>query len=88
MAAKDELMEFELNNVFVSTKVYADGLSAALNHLAPFLTPGERRKLCFEKLGLKDNNVSEAAFMQAAVELTVCSHFARFFQITLCMRTK
>lgn len=79
MTARDEALNFDLNSKFVSTREYAAGLVTALNHLAPHLSIGEREGLCFNKLGLKDDSVNEVTYMQSAVELTVCAHFARFF---------
>lgn len=79
MAARNVVLEFSLNNKFVSSAPYKAGLVAALNYLAPHLSVSEREDLCFKKLGLKDDNVTEIAYLQAAVELTVCAHFARFF---------
>jgi hypothetical protein len=72
-------LQFDLNSRFVSTREYAAGLVVALNDLAPHLSFAEREELCFKKLGLKLDDVSEQAYIQAAVELTVCAHFARFF---------
>lgn len=79
MSGKEVTLQFDLSNKFVSTKAYASGLVKALNYLAPHLTIAQREELCFKKLGLKLNNISEKAYIQAAVELTVCAHFARFF---------
>lgn len=79
MSISQENLQFDLKNRFVSTKEYASGLVVALNDLAPHLNYAEREELCFKKLGLKFDNVSEQAYIQAAVELTVCAHFARFF---------
>lgn len=79
MSSNELSLQYVLNNQFVSTKEYFLGLNGALNDLAPFLSLSERKDLCFNKLGLKDNNVTEQPFIQAAVELTVCAHFARFF---------
>ena len=79
MSSNELSLQYVLNNQFVSTKDYYLGLNAALNDLAPFLSFSERKDLCFNKLGLKDNNVAEQPFIQAAVELTVCAHFARLF---------
>lgn len=79
MTTSDEAFNFNLNSKFVSTKEYATGLVTALNYLAPHLSASEREDLCFKKLGLKNDNINEVAYMQSAVELTVCAHFARFF---------
>ncbi|NQD81038.1 hypothetical protein HP436_12725 [Pseudomonas sp. CrR14] len=79
MTTNDEVLNFDLNSKFVSTKEYATGLVTALNYLAPHLSPSERENLCFKKLGLKDDKINEVTYMQSAVELTVCAHFARFF---------
>lgn len=79
MSSKETILQFDLSNKFVSTKEYARGLVEAINDLAPYLSVAERESLCFNKLGLKSDNVSEQAYIQAAVEVTVCAHFARFF---------
>lgn len=79
MSARNKVLEFSLNSKFVSTTTYKVGLVAVLDYLAPHLSVSEREHLFFNKLGLKDDNVTEAAYLQAAVELTVCAHFARFF---------
>lgn len=79
MSAKELILGFNLNHQFISTKEYFFGLKGAPNDLAPFMSLSERKDLCFNKLGLKDNNVAEQPFIQAAVELTVRAHFARFF---------
>ncbi|WP_434707122.1 hypothetical protein J3P75_14125 [Pseudomonas sp. R1-1] len=79
MSSKETILLFDLSNKFVSTKKYARGLVEAINDLAPYLSVAERESLCFNKLGLKFDNVSEQAYIQAAVEVTVCAHFARFF---------
>ena len=79
MNRNDATLTFDLNNRFVSTKEYANGLARALNDLAPYLSAKQRKNLCFQKLGLKSDNVSEEVFLQGAVEVSVCVHFARFF---------
>lgn len=79
MNSKLTTLQFDLNNRFVSTKSYASGLVEAINYLAPHMSLSEKESLCFNKLGLKSDNVSEQAYIQAAVEVTVCAHFARFF---------
>lgn len=79
MSSNEKKLQFDLNSRFVSTKEYASGLVEALHELAPYLRYAEREDLCFKKLGLKSDNVVEQAYIQAAVELTVCTHFAKFF---------
>jgi hypothetical protein len=79
VSKREVLLQFDLNSKFVSTKEYAGGLNEAINDLAPHLSAVEREELCFNKLGLKSDNVIEKAYIQAAVEATVCAHFARFF---------
>lgn len=79
MTARDKQLNFDLNSRFVSTREYAAGLVTALNYLFPHLSSSEREDLCFKKLGLKDDSVNEITYMQSAVELSVCAHFARFF---------
>ena len=69
MSAKELILGFNLNNQFISTKEYFFGLIGAFNDLAPFMSLSERKDLCFNKLGLKDNNVAGQPFIQAAVEL-------------------
>ncbi|MFF7065587.1 hypothetical protein [Pseudomonas sp. NPDC008258] len=74
-----DITKFELNNKYVSTMPYAEGLSEALNALAPHLSIGEREDLCFKKLGLTSDAIAEQSYIQSAVELTVCAHYARFY---------
>ena len=69
MSAKELILGFNLNHQFISTKEYFFGLKGAPNDLAPFMSLSERKDLCFNKLGLKDNNVAGQPFIQAAVEL-------------------
>lgn len=76
---QSQLLSFELNNKFVATPAYATGLTEALNYLAPHLRFSQRKDLCFNKLGLESGGVSEQSYIQHAVELTVCAHFARLF---------
>lgn len=76
---QNEILSFELNNRFVSTPVYAAGMNEALNHLAPHISYSQRKDLCFRKLALESGEISEQSFIQYAVELTVCAHFANLF---------
>ncbi|UST92734.1 hypothetical protein [Pseudomonas siliginis] len=79
MSSREAVLQFDLHSKFVSTKEYASGLVETINDLAPHLSVAERKDLCFNKLGLKSDNVSEKTYIQSAVEATVCAHFARFF---------
>jgi hypothetical protein len=76
---KEIFLRFDLNSRFVSTIDYRVGLVSALNCLAPHLSLTQREDICFNKLGLRFDNVGEQKYIQAAVELTVCAHFARYF---------
>lgn len=73
------VVEFDLKNPFVPKDAYLAGLLEAVNDLAVHLSIEERRALCFEKLRLEDADVDEQAYIQAAVELTVCAHYSKFF---------
>lgn len=79
MNGDDKKISFQLNNRFVATPDYARGLSEALNDLAPHLTLGQREDLVFKKLDLESGAIAEHSYIQSAVELTVCAHYARFY---------
>lgn len=74
-----EVLKFKLGNEFIATKAYAMGLNEALSVLTPFLSDAQRNDLCTKKLSLETSPVSEQAYIQSAVELTVCAHYARFY---------
>ena len=88
MSAKELILGFNLNNQFISTKEYFFGLIGAFNDLAPFMSLSERKDLCFNKLGLKDNNVAEQPFIQAAVELPYVLTLLGFSRKVLFMKRR
>lgn len=88
MSAKELILGFNLNNQFISTKEYLFGLKGALNDLAPFMSLSERKDLCFNKLGLKDNNVAGQPFIQAAVELPHVLTLLGFSRKVLLMKRR
>lgn len=88
MSAKELILGFNLNNQFISTKEYFFGLIGAFNDLAPFMSLSERKDLCFNKLGLKDNNVAEQPFIQAAVELPYVLTLLDFSRKVLFMKRR
>ena len=76
---ENKALSIELMNKFVSTQAYAVGLNEALNDLAPHLSCNQKKELCLNKLALEGGVISEQQYIQSAVELTVCAHFARFY---------
>ena len=74
-----EPLKIKLGNEFVATEAYAAGLNEAFNDLAPHLSDAQNKDLYLKKLSLETTPASEQAYIQSAVELTVCAHFARFY---------
>jgi hypothetical protein len=68
-----------LNNPYISKEKYCEGLTTALELIGQHLTQGEFEALVYNKLRMEDPTPSEEQYLQAAVELTVCSHYAELF---------
>ncbi|WP_122614160.1 hypothetical protein [Pseudomonas viridiflava] len=69
----------DFSNPYVPEGAYQDGLTEAVTCLTGALTQKELLALVEEKLRLSDPNPDEHQYLQAAAELTICAHFAKFF---------
>lgn len=72
-------MEVTVCNPFIPAGDYRRGLELTLQTIAPHLTHRELVTLVHKKLRMEDPGPAEAQYLQAAVELTVCAHYARYF---------
>lgn len=72
-------IDVKVSNPHIATGAYRVGLQDAVNCLAPFLNEKDLNDILYQKLEVGKTDASEAHYIQSAVELTVCSHFARFF---------
>ncbi|MBP1143194.1 hypothetical protein JOE33_000117 [Pseudomonas sp. PvP027] len=66
-------------NPYIPPSEYREEMVKALECIGQHLTKSEFEDLVLKKLRLEDSKPSEAQYLQAAVELTVCAHYARFF---------
>jgi hypothetical protein len=66
-------------NPYIPPNEYRQGVVEALRCIGPFLSKSDFEALVQKKLRLEDPEPSEKQYLQAAVELTVCTHYARFF---------
>lgn len=66
-------------NPYVPEGPYQEGLMEAVICLGNSLTQKELFALVQGKLRVSDPSPDEQQYLQAAVELTVCAHFAKFF---------
>lgn len=72
-------MEVTVCNPFIPAGEYRRGLEFKLQSIAPHLTQRELEALVHKKLRMEDPGPAEPQFLQAAVEFTVCAHYARYF---------
>lgn len=66
-------------NPYIPPNEYREEMSKALECIGRHLTKSEFEALVLKKLRVEDPAPSEKQYLQAAVELTVCAHYARFF---------
>ncbi|NNA04657.1 hypothetical protein [Pseudomonas lundensis] len=72
-------MDVTACNPFIPAGDYRRGLELTLQTIAPYLTQRELVALVHKKLRMEDPEPAEDQYLQAAVELTVCAHYARYF---------
>ncbi|QHG68238.1 hypothetical protein C2H86_12760 [Pseudomonas putida] len=66
-------------NPFIPPTEYRQGMALAVEGIGAHLSQREFEALVYKKLRLEDPAPAEYQYLQAAVELTVCAHFAHFF---------
>lgn len=74
-----EALDIELHNPFIPKGEYLAGMIAAVSYVGRHTGRKKLKELVLNKLRVSDHAVTEQAYLQAAVELTVCAHFAQFF---------
>ncbi|QBF26781.1 hypothetical protein EXN22_14170 [Pseudomonas tructae] len=78
VAARKQL-EVTVSNPFIPPAAYRRELALVLECIGEHLTQREFEALVYKKLRLEDSAPAEPQYLQAAVELTVCTHYALNF---------
>lgn len=68
-----------VSNPYIPASEYRKELELELKCIGQHLSQREFEALLYKKLRLEDPAPSEKQYLQAAVELTVCAHYARHF---------
>lgn len=69
-------LEVTVCNSFIPPGEYRQGGGITLQCVAPYLSQRELEVLVHKKLRMEDPEPAEPQYLQSAVELTVCAHYA------------